>query len=307
MRHTAAVVLSLLVLPALALADFPAHSGYVNDFSRVLSETARIELDQLLRETEQQTTAEIAVAIVPSLDGMSVEEYANRLFHEWGIGKDKVDNGVLVLVAPNEREMRIEVGYGLEPVLPDGLAGEIIRTTFLPRFRNDDYEGGIRDGVARIAAVVKRKHVLTAEERAALAASDDEFPAEWILIPFLGLFVASGFFMLGTGAGSKTGFPILFGALFGGIPLVIALAVSFVAAAVLGPIAAFMSVLGFRVGRRAPAWVQQMRGESRTKNDGWVMGTSSDGSSSHSSSSSTSSSDSFGGGSSGGGGASGRW
>ena len=78
---------------------------------------------------------------------MSVEEYANRLFKEWGVGQAKQDNGVLVLVAPNEREMRIEVGYGLEGVLPDGLAGQIIRDDFTPRFRDNDYSGGIRDGV----------------------------------------------------------------------------------------------------------------------------------------------------------------
>lgn len=308
MRHTARVVLALLALPALAFADFPKHTGYVNDFSRLLGEAARVELEQLLRETEQQTTAEIAVAIVPSLDGMSVEEYANRLFQEWGIGKDQVDNGVLVLVAPNDREMRIEVGYGLEPVLPDGLAGEMIRTNFLPRFRDNDYEAGIRDGMARVVEVVKRRHVLTAEERAALSNTDDALPEAWIVIPFLALFVAPGFFLLGTGAGSKTAFPILFGALFGGVALAMALAISaVVVAAVLGPVALFMTLFGYRVGRRSPAWVQQMRAGTSATKDRWVMGTRSDRSSSDSSSSSSSSSDSFGGGSSGGGGASGRW
>lgn len=314
MRHTAGVVLALLVLPALALADFPTHTGYVNDFTQLLSEAARTELEQLLRETEQQTTAEIAVAIVPSLDGMSVEEYANRLFQEWGVGKEKLDNGVLVLVAPSEREMRIEVGYGLEPVLPDGLAGEIIRTNFLPRFRDDDYEAGIRDGVARVVDVVKRRHVLTAEERAALSNTDNALPEAWIVVPFLGLFVAPGFFLVGTGAGSKTLFPILFGALFGGVALAMALAISAVAAgAVLGPVALFMTLFGYRIGRRSPAWLQPMRAGTSATKDRWVMGvgarhaSSLHRSSSDSSSDSSSSSDSFGGGSSGGGGASGRW
>ena len=107
----------------------------------------RPSIDRRLDQLEQQTSSEIAVATVESLDGMSVEEYANRLFKEWGVGQAKQDNGVLVLVAPNEREMRIEVGYGLEGVLPDGLAGQVIRDDFTPRFRENDYSGGIRNGV----------------------------------------------------------------------------------------------------------------------------------------------------------------
>ena len=103
---------------------------------------------------------------VPSLEGIPVEDYAVRLFKEWGIGQAKQDNGVLVLVAPNEREMRIEVGYGLEGILPDGLAGQIIRDQFIPRFRDNDYNGGIRDGVARVVEIVEKQQVLTAEELA---------------------------------------------------------------------------------------------------------------------------------------------
>jgi uncharacterized protein len=140
------VLALLLVLPAAVRAEFPKPTGYVNDFAALLDAGARAELEALLRETEQATTAEIAVATVTSLDGLTVEEYANQLFQAWGIGQQANDNGVLVLVAPNEREMRIEVGYGLEPVLPDGLAGEIIRTEFLPQFKSGDYSAGIRQG-----------------------------------------------------------------------------------------------------------------------------------------------------------------
>ena len=107
-------------------------------------------LDRALDQLEQKTSSEIAVATIESLNGMSVEEYANRLFKEWGVGQAKQDNGVLVLVAPNDREMRIEVGYGLEGVLPDGLAGQVIRDDFTPRFREGDYSGGIHNGVLRL-------------------------------------------------------------------------------------------------------------------------------------------------------------
>jgi uncharacterized protein len=214
--------------------------------------------------------------------------------------------------------MRIEVGYGLEPVLPDGLAGEIIRTDFIPHFRENDYATGIQQGVGRVVDVVRRNHVLTAEERAALDASASGEPPVWLMIPFFGLFIVIGFFMLGAGLGSKTVFPVLFGSLFGGMPLLMSMVPFFNASIyVLGPLALACAAMGFRNGRRSPAWIASMRAESgRGKGKGkarggaggsrgWVMGGSSD--SSSSSGSSSSGGGSFGGGSSGGGGASGRW
>jgi uncharacterized protein len=312
MTRAAVVVVVTIIAQAALHAAFPKYTGYVNDYTSVLSDPVRTELETLLRAVEAETKAEIAVAVVSSLDGMSVEEYANGLFKEWGVGKEDLDNGVLVVVAPSEREMRIEVGYGLEPVLPDGLAGEIIRTNFLPRFRNDDYAGGITEGVTRVAEVVRRNHVLSPEERAALEQSDQaaEVPI-WITVPFFGMFVSIGFFMSGVGIGSKTVFPLLFGSFFGGMPLMMSLLFG-APAYILGPLAIAAFTYGFRSGRRKPAWVAAMRasgGRRSASSRGWVMGAGSSGSggSSSGSSSSSSSSSSFGGGSSGGGGASGRW
>jgi uncharacterized protein len=306
--RAAAIVILLTALPPLAYAqDLPKYTGYVNDFSNLLNAETRTELEELLRATEAETTAEIAVAIVPSLDGMTVEEYANRLFREWGIGKEDVDNGVLVLVAPTQREMRLEVGYGLEPVLPDGLAGEIIRTNFLPHFREDRYAAGITEGVTRVVDVVRKKHVVTAEELAALEESASDEAPLWLTIPFFGLFVGIGFFMSGVGIGSKTGFPLLFGSFFGGMPLLMSLLFN-APVFVLGPLAVAAFAYGYRTGRRKPAWVTEMRatnGGGRGSGGGWMMGAGS--SSKGSSSGSSGGSSSFGGGSSGGGGASGRW
>lgn len=307
-----AVLLSALQVATLA-ADFPNHTGYVSDFSNVLSQEARTSLEELLRKTEAETRAEIAVAIVPSLDGRTIEEYASGMFKKWGIGKEKADNGVLVLVALNEREVRIEVGYGLESVLPDALAGEIIRTDFLPQFRKKDYFGGLQHGVERIVELVKRNQVLTPDERKALKSSNTEKPPIWLMIPFFGLFIIIGFFMLGAGLGSKTGFPLLFGSLFGGVPLLMSIVPFFNASIyVLGPLALAAAAIGFRNGRRSPPWIASMRTEGRRdkgkggggRSHGWVMGGSSGGSGS---SSSGSSGGGFGGGSSGGGGASGSW
>lgn len=300
---------SVFVLgPPLASAQtFPAPIGRVNDFAAVIDPAAEADIDRRLDQLEQKTTAEIAVATVDSLDGVSIDEYANRLFKEWGVGQGKQDNGVLILVAPNEREMRIEVGYGLEGVLPDGLAGQIIRDDFTPRFRDGDYAGGIRDGVNRVADVVEKQQVLTPEQIAALNEAEDDFPV-WALVPFFGLFVTIGFGMMGIGLRTKTGFPLLFGSFFGGMPLLMSLAfISTLSLFTLVPWALFMFIAGYRLGGRAK-WRDTFRDSdddrgSGGSSSGWTMGTSS----SSSSSGSSGSSSSFGGGSSGGGGASGRW
>lgn len=298
----------IFAAPLAAAQTFPASTGRINDFAGIIDPAVEGEIDRRLDQLEQLTSAEIAVATVTGLDGMSVEEYANRLFEEWGVGRSQEDNGVLVLVAPNEREMRIEVGYGLEGVLPDGLAGQIIRDDFTPRFRENDYSGGIRNGVLHIADLVEKRQVLTPEEVAALnQGGADDFP-EWILIPFFGLFVTIGFGMLGIGARTKTIFPILFGSMFGGMPLLMSLAfVPRVAGMTLVPWALIMIVTGYRLGGRK-SWRDAFRnsgGKGGGSSSGWTMGSSS--SSGGSSSGSSGSSSSFGGGSSGGGGASGRW
>jgi uncharacterized protein len=283
----------------------PKPAGRINDLASVFDAGTESELDRRLDRLEQQTSHEVAVVTVPSLGGTTVEDYAERLFKEWGIGQAKQDNGVLVLVAPNEREMRIEVGYGLEGILPDGLAGEIIRDNFIPRFRNDDYNGGIRDGVLRVADIVEKQQVLTPEELARFnERPGNDFP-EWLILPFFGIFVTIGFGMMGIGLRTKTIFPLLFGSLFGGMPMTMSLAfLGTLAVFTLLPWALFVLVMGYRLGGRE-SWRKAFRdsgGGRGGSGTGWTMG-----SSSSSSSSSGGSSSSFGGGSSGGGGASGRW
>jgi uncharacterized protein len=302
----AAVVLAAAIVAAQQL---PKATGRVNDFANVIDPATEAEIDRRLDQLEQQTSSEIAVATVPSLEGTSVEEYANRLFKEWGVGQAKQDNGVLILVAPNDREMRVEVGYGLEGVLPDGLAGQVIRDDFTPRFKDGDYNGGIRAGVNHIADIVQKHQVLTPDELAEFNEGGSSAVPYFIVVPFFGLFVTIGFGMLGIGLRSKTGFPVLFGSLFGGMPLLMSLAfLGRVWLYTLFPLAILVFIQGLRLGAR-PAWRSAFRDSGGGKgggssSSGWTMGASS---SSGSSSSSSSSSSSFGGGSSGGGGASGRW
>ena len=289
--------------------SLPKPAGRINDFANVIDSATEVELDRRLDLLEQQTSSEIAVATVQSLGGMSSTEYANRLFSEWGVGQAKTDNGVLVLVAIDDRDMAIEVGYGLEGVLPDGLAGQVIREEFLPRFKEGDYTGGIRSGVLRLAEIVEKHQVLTPEEIAALNEEDEDIPY-FIVVPFFGLFVTIGFGMVGLGLRTKTGFPLLFGSFFGGMPLLMSLAfIGSVWLYTMLPLSIAVFIAGFVLGGRK-SWRDAFRetGSRRGSggsSSGWTMGTSS--SSGSSSSSSSSSSDSFGGGSSGGGGASGKW
>ena len=275
MRRLLLWVCWLLVAGVLsAQPQFPAAAGRVNDFAGVLDAAVEAEIDQLLADLEGKTSSEVAVAVVSSLDGMSVEDYANRMFKAWRVGQARQDNGVLIVVAPREREMRIEVGYGLEGVLPDGLAGEIIRDQFTPRFRDDDYPGGIRDGVRRVVEVVERHQVLTPEELARFDESSSEDAPVAVLLPFFGLFVAIGFFMIGAGLRTRTAFPLLFGSFFGGMPLLLSLGVAFTLSLfTLFPFALAMAVWGYRMGARASVRDSFRSKGKKGTGGGWTMRT----------------------------------
>src|SRR5262245_18091517 len=226
MGHALAVAATFCLLSISVFAEFPKPSGPINDFAGVLDQPAREELTKLAADVEAETTAEIAVATVTTLDGMSVEEYANRLFREWGIGQKAADNGVLILVAPSERLMRIEVGYGLEGVLPDGLTGQIIREEFTPQFKVGHYAQGIVSGTHRVAEVVRRNHTLTPDERKQLDAAKTKNPPLLLLVPFFAVFVVIGSVVLAEGIRAKEFFGLVFGVPFAGLPLAMSLVIS---------------------------------------------------------------------------------
>jgi uncharacterized protein len=158
----------LLAAPAHAQQDdVPYLTGRVVDNAEILKPDTRKRLSETLRQHEQSTTNQIAVLTVPTLKGESVEEYAVRVFEQWKLGQKGKDNGVLVVVAPQDRRMRIEVGYGLEGVLPDAMAARIIRNVMTPRFKDGDYDGGIAQGVDAIVAQLEGKEAPAAAEPAA--------------------------------------------------------------------------------------------------------------------------------------------
>lgn len=128
-------------------AHLPAPSGFVNDFAGVIKQNEKTELENLLTDFEKQTTNEIAIATVKNMNGDYIENFAVKAFEEWKVGKDGKDNGILILVAVEERKVRIEVGYGLEGDITDARAGDIIRQEITPEFRNGNYGAGLKNAV----------------------------------------------------------------------------------------------------------------------------------------------------------------
>ena len=140
------------LMPAIsAEPNYPNYSAYVNDYAGVMQSGSKTQTEDLIAKVEKDTNCQIAVAIVNSLEGISVEEYAVTLFEKWGVGKKKEDNGVLLLVAIEDRKLRIEVGYGLEGTITDLEAGNIIDNIIVPKFKQNDYSTGVYDGVVAIA------------------------------------------------------------------------------------------------------------------------------------------------------------
>jgi len=148
----AAALCALPLTVGAQLAEVPYLTGYVVDNAEIMKNDTRRRLTELLRAHEQKTTHQVAVLTVPTIHGESVEEYAVRVFEQWKLGQKGKDNGVLVVVVPQDRRMRIEVGYGLEGTLTDAAAGRIIRDVMTPRFRQGDYDGGILQGVGAVLA-----------------------------------------------------------------------------------------------------------------------------------------------------------
>lgn len=155
-----ALALAALVLAALPVGaaelTFPELGGRVVDAARVIPDESRAALEARLKAYEEKTSDQVVVATVPSLQGTTVEDFANRLFRHWKLGQAKTDNGVLLLVAPSERKVRIEVGYGLEGALTDALSRVIIASAITPRFKQGDYAGGIAAGIDGILSILSK-------------------------------------------------------------------------------------------------------------------------------------------------------
>jgi hypothetical protein len=134
--------------------SFPALTGRVVDIANLLTPEEQARLEAKLKAHEEQTSDQVVVATVPSLGELSIENYANTLFNSWGLGQKDKNNGVLLLVAPKERKVRIEVGYGLERTLTGAISSNILDTAISPKFKLGDFAGGVEAGIDQILAAL---------------------------------------------------------------------------------------------------------------------------------------------------------
>jgi len=308
----------LAIVSVARCAEIPYLTGRVNDNAQILSENARQLLSEKLKEHEDRTTNQVVVLTIASLQGESIEDYSNKVFIEWGLGQKDKDNGILIVVVPDERRMRIEVGYGLEPTMTDLMAGRIIRELMTPRFREGDYDGGITEGALAVINVLEGQELAEAadfdeaSESSLSGFSDLELPDMPIgmriligafIFGIIGLFTILGILTPGVGWFLYL-FLIPFWATF---PIIVigtkATLVVF-----------FIYLIGYPVVKlyiRTTPWFKKAKKDLRTKGrasiGGFSFSSGSSGGSWSSGGSSSSGGFSGGGGSSGGGGASGGW
>jgi len=170
-------------------------TGYVTDLAGIIKPAAKQQLEALATELEQKTGAQLAVVTVKSLDGNDAVTYANNLFKQLGIGKKKEDNGVLLLVAPNDRKYWTEVGYGLEPIITDARAGDAGRLA-KPYFRDGDYSSGIEAASWQLAKYIADDKGVTLtgapQLRPAASHKDSDGLGIWILLGIILLVVLVG-------------------------------------------------------------------------------------------------------------------
>jgi uncharacterized protein len=294
MKAARAVLLALLLgwifpalFPALALVAVPQLTGRVVDQTGTLSSGDIAQLTQTLADLQTRKGSQIAVLIVPTTDGEPIEQFSLRVAEAWKIGRKKVDDGALLVVAKNDRRLRIEIGYGLEGVLTDVTSKRIIDEIITPKFKSGDFAGGISAGVNRMIGLINGEKLPEPEPPHWDSSNFDAFN------PFL-LFFA---FVISSILRSALG--RLIGSIAtGGVVAVLVwfLFGSFVAAFAIGLLAFFIAII-----------IDVVPTGGGSTSSGWSGGSSSGGGWSSGSSSGDSGGFSGGGGSFGGGGASGSW
>src|ERR1700685_1940143 len=161
-----------LVTPALAAGPtFPPLTGRVMDNANVISDATEFDLTNKLAALEAKTSRQLVVVTLPSLQGYEISDYGYQLGRAWGIGQAKLNNGVVFIIAPTEHKARIEVGYGLEPILTDALSEVILQSVVLPKFRTGDYDGGVEAGVD---ALIQQLSLNTSDAEAKAAAAEQQ-------------------------------------------------------------------------------------------------------------------------------------
>ena len=193
MRSTtrALLVLWLLCLPLLAVAQqaaIPPFDSPVVDTTGTLDVASRQQLEQQALALQQRKGSQLQVLVVPSTQPETIEEYAVRAFESFRLGREGIDDGVLLVVAKDDRKVRIEVGYGLEGAIPDIAAGRVIQEYLVPRFRQGDYAGGIADATAQLVKLIDGESL---PEPVADNAAEPRLGGDWLFALVAAFFIAS--------------------------------------------------------------------------------------------------------------------
>ena len=284
------------------LANLQAQQGFVHDFAHVLGPEQRDVLEQRVRELQTKSGAELAVVTIKSLEGGQIDDFANKLFNRWHIGQKGKDNGVLLLVAVDDHKARIEVGYGLEPVIPDVLAGRILSEELFPQFRNGQYFEGLNRTVQRLAAIIERGEPPSKFQTGLWTVfhpSKQPLGQQLIMTAFLSLFVMIGMFTAGGGIGAGQFPSVMFGAVFTGVPMFMACMIGGWTPIVLIPLGLILFCAGVIKGIKTPDAFSNIGTSGGYNGSGGSWG--------GGGGFSCGGGGGFGGGSSGGGGASGGW
>ena len=183
-----AMAFALWLSAAVAEPKFPELTGRVVDDAGLLTYPEEVAITADLKALEDKSSDQVVVVTLPSLQGYTIEDFGYQLGRQWGIGTEKMDNGVILMVAPNERKVRIEVGRGLEGTLTDALSKIIIENAILTRFREGNFAGGIKDGVRDIILVLTGD-AAEVEQRGKARHDADESTVNWLMVIFWTLII----------------------------------------------------------------------------------------------------------------------
>ena len=183
-----AIAVLLFFAATVLAAELPALTGRVVDAANIIDAPTREAITRKLAAFEAKSSDQVVVVTIPSLDGEEIEPYANRLYRSWALGQSQENNGVLLVVAPNDRKVRIEVGYGLEGTLTDLLSKLIIENAIIPGFRSGNFSGGISQGVDGILTVLSGD-AAELEARAKRNIREPTSDVDWFLVIFIAIWV----------------------------------------------------------------------------------------------------------------------
>jgi len=212
-------VLVIFFSQSAAAIDVPRLNARVNDYAGILSSSEKSTLESLLIDTENKTSSQVALLTIPSLEGEVLEDYSIKVAEKWELGQKKFDNGVLVLVAMAEKKIRIEVGYGLEPILTDVKSNYIIRKMMVPEFKRNNYFAGINNGLKAVTGIVNKEFEITPGQLQEFQKEQGKAKGTHLplgLIIFIVFIVISFLKGLGRGGMSSAASGIFWGSVLGG-------------------------------------------------------------------------------------------